>query len=119
MRGLASNEVVVEHQKRSSLLVNPRKKQEFTKYSFPSKVLEYMSSGTPMLAYRLDGIPTEYDPFYYQIREDSDGLKKSLEFVISLPENIRLDLGKKAREYVFAYKNPKKQCKKVVELLNI
>ena len=38
--------------------VNPRQNnEEFTKYSFPSKTMEYLASGVPVVAYKLDGIP--------------------------------------------------------------
>ena len=32
-------------------------------YSFPSKTMEYLASGTPSIAYKLEGIPSEYYPF--------------------------------------------------------
>src|SRR5690606_27241774 len=39
---------ILEYEKEATLLVNPRpSKEEFTKYSFPSKTIEYMASGTP------------------------------------------------------------------------
>ena len=42
--------------------VNPRPgAADFTRYSFPSKTLEYLDAGKPVLAYRNDGIPPEYD----------------------------------------------------------
>ncbi|HFI0083001.1 TPA: glycosyltransferase, partial [Streptococcus suis] len=54
--GILNNLEVVELQSKSDLLINPRKNdQEFTKYSFPSKIMEYLSSGTPMLGYKLSG----------------------------------------------------------------
>ena len=58
--GSAPNAVVMKHQREAALLINPRKNQEMAKYSFPSKTLEYMLSGTPMLGYKLAGIPEEY-----------------------------------------------------------
>ncbi|MCQ2440372.1 MAG: glycosyltransferase [Clostridia bacterium] len=42
-------------------LVNPRMgKDEYVKYSFPSKTLEYLATGNPVIAYDLLGIPEEY-----------------------------------------------------------
>ena len=35
--------------------------EEYTKYSFPSKIMEYVSTGKPTICYKLDGIPDEYD----------------------------------------------------------
>ena len=59
--GMVPREKVVKFEKKAKLLVNPRPtNNEFTKYSFPSKTIEYMASGTPLLTTRLPGIPSEY-----------------------------------------------------------
>ncbi len=116
--GSTPNQTVVEEQKKSSILVNPRKNQPFTRYSFPSKIMEYMSSGTPVLAYKLDGMPDEYDDYYYRIDEAVGGFEKSLGFVMSLTDDERAEMGKRAKNFVAEYKNPKKQCEKIVKMLS-
>lgn len=116
--GMQPNSIVVEHQKRASLLVNPRKNEEFAKYSFPSKVLEYMASGTAMLAYKLDGVPNEYDEFYYHIPNGDSGMKDMLQYVIELPEEMRSTMGTQARVFVETRKNPYHQCGKIINLIN-
>lgn len=56
--GKLPREQVLEWQSKATVLVNPRQNnEEFTKYSFPSKTMEYLSSGVPLVAYKLDGIP--------------------------------------------------------------
>lgn len=114
--GLVPNAEVVEAQRRASLLVNPRKNQVFTKYSFPSKILEYMSSGTPMLAYKLDGMPSEYTPYYYQISDDKGGMKSALERVMRLLDEEREEMGRRARLFVKHNKNPQKQAQRIIGL---
>jgi glycosyltransferase involved in cell wall biosynthesis len=60
--GQVSNDRIVEIQKNADLLVSPRLPDDFTtRYTFPSKVLEYITSGTPVLSNKLPGIPVEYD----------------------------------------------------------
>ena len=55
-----------------SLLINPRPNDsEFVKYSFPSKTVEYLLSGTPFASVRLPGIPREYYNYIVPI-EKSD-----------------------------------------------
>ncbi len=50
----------------ASVLVNPRpNNEEYTKYSFPSKNIEYLQSGKPVVAYMLDGMPKRYEEFIY------------------------------------------------------
>lgn len=61
LKGPRSNSEVVLAETKAMMLVNPRPTdEEYTNYSFPSKTLEYMSSGTFTLSTRLGGIPEEY-----------------------------------------------------------
>lgn len=58
-------------QRSADVLVNPRpNKGEFVKYSFPSKTMEYLSSGKPVVMYKLPGIPVEYDAYLNYIERD-------------------------------------------------
>ena len=58
--GMLPRTDVLELQSKATILVNPRQPVgDFTKYSFPSKTIEYMASGTPLLMYKLPGIPEE------------------------------------------------------------
>lgn len=51
---------------KAAVLVNPRpNNEEYTKYSFPSKNIEYLLSGKPVVAYMLDGMPDCYREFLY------------------------------------------------------
>lgn len=55
-----------EWQNRASVLVNPRlNNEDYTKYSFPSKNIEYLLTGRPVAAYLLDGMPEIYSEFLY------------------------------------------------------
>lgn len=59
--GLVTIEEIVEIQKKSDYLLNIRNsEQDFVKYSFPSKITEYINSGKPIISSRLKGIPDEY-----------------------------------------------------------
>lgn len=52
--------------RQADVLVNPRQNDhEYTKYSFPSKNIEYLMTGNAVVAYMLDGIPKEYASFFY------------------------------------------------------
>lgn len=116
--GRAPNDLVVARQKESSVLVNPRRNHEFTKYSFPSKILEYMSSGTPVLAYKLNGVPDEYDEYYFRIYEREQGLQDALKEVMQMDSSERMVMGERAKEFVMMNKNSQAQCKKIVQLIN-
>ena len=70
--GMLMNSEIVEREQQATLLVNPRPThEEFVKYSFPSKTMEYMASGTPVLTTRLPGMPKEYYPYVSFIDEET------------------------------------------------
>lgn len=98
----ASREVVIEAYAAADLLVQPRPvDQEFVRYSFPSKLLEYMASGTPVLTTRLSGIPPKYEPYVYWIDDDSvEGIARSLRAVMSVPAGERAAKGHTAAKFV-------------------
>jgi glycosyltransferase involved in cell wall biosynthesis len=55
----------------ADVLVNPRQAGEtYTKYSFPSKNIEYLLSGNPVVAYMLESMPECYRTFIYEISPD-------------------------------------------------
>ena len=57
-------------QTRCDVLINPRPAEgEYTKYSFPSKTMEYLLSGSKVVMHRLDGIGDEYYKYIRVIEE--------------------------------------------------
>ncbi|HHT67301.1 MAG TPA: glycosyltransferase family 4 protein [Erysipelotrichaceae bacterium] len=102
----------------ASIIVNPRfEKEEYTKYSFPSKNLEALSSGIPFIAYKLAGIPEEYDSYIvYPKNESTDALTDTIQEVIN-NYDYYCDRAKKAEEWVSKEKNEKKQGKRILDLI--
>jgi len=59
--GVVSAEKANEILQQADVLVNPRQNDdEYTKYSFPSKNIEYLMTGNAVIAYMLDGMPEIY-----------------------------------------------------------
>lgn len=118
--GQLSRAEVLEWQRKATVLVNPRQNnEEFTKYSFPSKTMEYLSSGIPVIAYKLDGIPAEYDQYLQYVEDDTiDGLKNKLIELCEMPYEQRQKIGNAGRSFVLKEKNSKIQVKKIVDLIN-
>ena len=110
---------VLALQRKATVLVNPRQNnEEFTKYSFPSKNLEYLSSGVPLVAYKLDGIPDEYDEYIcYPADNSAEALSQEIMKICSLTEDERNALGKKAKYFVFENKNKVKQAQRIIEFI--
>lgn len=76
--GKVSAEKAVEVQKEAFILINPRENRgEYVKYSFPSKLIEYLQTGNPVVSYYLSGMPDCYSDFLYLI-EDSDNPANSI-----------------------------------------
>jgi len=115
-RGIVSNEEAKALQRSAYVLVNPRSnKEEYTKYSFPSKTMEYMTTGRPVLMYKLKGIPDEYDDYIYYFGED---MSRSIEQLASANPKELFEKGELARRFVLTNKNKYKQAEKVLNLLN-
>lgn len=71
--GQISPDKVKEYIKEADVLINPRpNNEEYTKYSFPSKDIEYLLSCNAVVAYMLDGMPKCYKDFIYEIQGDMD-----------------------------------------------
>lgn len=118
-KGQLSRNEVLKLQQEATVLVNPRQNdEEFTKYSFPSKNLEYLSSGIPLVAYKLDGIPDDYDDYIYYVNGNSiDDLKNKLIEVCEMDIDVRKQKAKEAQQYVWDEKNEIKQTKIIVDML--
>lgn len=119
-KGIRPNNEVVEAELKASLLVNPRPSfEEFTKYSFPSKNVEYMVSGTPVLTTCLPGMPKEYHPHVYLFDsgETIEGYAKVLQNVLARPQEELIAKGEEARNWVMENKNHVKQTARIISLI--
>lgn len=117
-RGVASNEDVIKAECSASVLVNPRPtKEDFTQYSFPSKNIEYMSCGRPLLTTKLPGMPKEYYPFVYLFEEETiEGFKTSIKEILEKDEANLAEKGKIAQQWILENKNNIIQTKRIIEL---
>ena len=121
--GVVKRDTVLELQSKASLLINPRipDGNPFTRYSFPSKTMEYFASGTPTLLYRLDGIPKEYYNYCYSLDSEHTSSADLAEKILEIKEiNVdeRLSLAQKARQFILDNKNPRSEAKRILELLS-
>lgn len=118
--GIAPNSEIVEAELKATLLVNPRPtNEEYTKYSFPSKNMEYMASGTPVLTTKLPGMPQEYNKYVYLLEDESaDGVCAALKEILTKPEEELHQKGLDAKNFVMEEKNNCVQAKKVLEMIN-
>ena len=99
------------------LLVNPRPSSaEFCKYSFPSKTMDYMASGVPVLMTRLPGLPSDYRERVFFIEDESpEGVAAALERVLSQSDEALLAFGDEARRFVLSEKNHLAQTARLLD----
>lgn len=118
--GQVDRDYAIKLQQKASLLINPRNdKGEYTKYSFPSKIMEYMLSGTPALIYSLPGIPDEYYKYIYTIDGDKpEDIATSIHNICSKSKEELGLFGKRAQEFVLTNKNEIIQAQRIIDLIN-
>lgn len=117
--GYVNAQTVRKLQAEASVLINPRQNTgEFTKYSFPSKTMEYLASGRPVIGYKLDGIPDEYDAYIQYVADNTvEALRDKIMEVCSISKGQRQALGERSRQFILKHKNPKKQCALILAML--
>ena len=116
--GRVPNEKVLEMESQAKVLVNFRNPNEkLTRYSFPSKILEYIASGSMVMSTRLVGIPEEYFEYVIPVDiTDRSAIIACLVKVFSLQDKEYIDCCLEAQTFV-CNKNYKAQTKRVIEFL--
>lgn len=117
--GCLSREQVIAQEKSAFLLVNPRPtKDEYSKCSFPSKLMEYMASGTPVLTSRLGCIGEEYfDKMNFFDDITVDAVADALRYCFAHREPMYAR-AKQAAAYIRDYKNVNYQAGKIVKFIS-
>ncbi|MCH1940970.1 glycosyltransferase [Holdemania massiliensis] len=118
--GRLTREEVLNELLQADVIVNPRKNVgEFTKYSFPSKNLEALSSGIPFVGYKLAGIPDDYDMYINYPNDDSiEALTAKMVDIIQKYEQYK-KRAESAKTWVIENKNCVAQGKKVLDLIEM
>ena len=101
------------------ILVNPRPNDSiYTKYSFPSKIIDYLATGNPVIAFELAGMPKIYKDFIYYIPENNiESIAKTIQRVINAdPKEIQVRTNK-ALQYI-NYKLSREEVAKSIINLN-
>lgn len=117
--GVVEQKHVFEMQQQATLLVNPRKgHEEYTKYSFPSKIMEYMASGTPTIMYKLPGLPIEYEEYLVLLPDNSqETLTAILKQWGSKTQAELYEFGEKAKRFILENKNSEIQASRLMNFI--
>jgi len=114
--GRVPREEVLKREKEASLLLNIRNTEDdYTRFSFPSKMVEYMLSGTPLLTTRLEGIPEEYYSYCHCVStREPEEIARTIERILGTEDG----LGEQAQQFVREEKSAPKQAGKILAFLN-
>jgi glycosyltransferase involved in cell wall biosynthesis len=100
--GRISDDELISELYSASVLINPKPvDEEYAKTSFPSKLLEYLAIGRPVLTTRVVSIPPELaDCFLYIDVVTPAGIALALRKAFQLPDRHREELAVRARQLV-------------------
>lgn len=117
--GLKDVEETKKLQMCADILVNPRgAKGEFTKYSFPSKNLEYMMTGNVVIINKLPGIPEEYYEYVICPKDESvESWTKAINNVLNMSSEDRKHLGERSKDFVMRNKTAYVQVSKILDMV--
>ena len=107
-------------QRQADVLVNPRSAtEEYTKYSFPSKTMEYLATGTPVVMNRLPGVPAEYEPYIHFTKESTaKGLADAILQVLRTDPAVLQKQGEEAKAFILSRKSSTAQATKLLALID-
>ena len=117
--GRRSHEEVKNLEKQVKILINLRDSgNPLTRYSFPSKIIEYLASGAQVVSTRLEGIPSEYFDFINPVeRTDmtADGISRIFDRILSLPQNELEHNAIRNLDFLRQKKSAEIQSKRIIE----
>lgn len=117
-KGFVANREILKIQKTADFLINARSTdEEYVKYSFPSKTLEYMLSGNPLITTMLPGIPDEYRQYVFVLKDNKPmTIANMIESVCMISKDNLRDFGAKARAFAMS-RSCRIQGKKIIEFI--
>lgn len=102
--GFVSPDALADHLLDADILINPRPSAaDFARNSFPSKLLEYASTGRPVLTTRIASIPDALSACFHYIEDETpQGMADAIRTLATLPVTEQLVIARKSRETVLA-----------------
>jgi len=82
--------------------------------------MEYLLSNVPVVAYKLDGVPEEYDSYIYYVKDDSpESLSNALLTVCEDEDGRYKKMAYKASQYMENEKSAIKQAQRIIEFIGL
>jgi len=117
--GNIDNKEMMLIQQKAGILINPRPIDEpVSLYTFPSKMIEYMLSGTPVITTKLNGLTPEYLKHVFVIENNSiEEIVNGIERVIKMDKQQLLAVASDAREFIVENKTWDLQSRKIYNFI--
>ena len=116
--GYCSKEDVAKMQSEAWILANPRSRYDgYVQYSFPSKTMEYLSTGKPVAMNKLSCIPSEYyEHLFFFEEETPQSIADTFKSILSLSGAELSERSESQRKFIAEEKSGRAQAKKVQEM---
>jgi glycosyltransferase involved in cell wall biosynthesis len=118
--GLLPHEEVLALYEQADLLVNLRRTNYQThRYVFPSKVVECLATGRPLLSTCTGHVEKEFRDLVFMLRSETpEGLAEAIKELASMPKSEREEVGKRARDHVRENKTWEGHARRLEKYLN-
>jgi glycosyltransferase involved in cell wall biosynthesis len=103
----------------ADVLINMRLTAKMrSRYFFPSKLMEFLASGTPVISTCTGHVEQEFGDLLFLLKDETpDGLADAIRQVEAMGRKYRLRIGRKAREYMLQRKTWRAQAGRISALL--
>lgn len=116
--GKVSNGEMMQIQREAYLLINPRPINDaISQVTFPSKIFEYLMSGTVVLSTKLSGFTDEYLDKMIFMDDDAQDIARKIDESMQIPCDKMNEMANRAYQFVTKEKNWEKQGKKIHDFL--
>jgi len=87
---------------KAAVLVNPRPSRLLeNRYNFPSKLMEYLAAGRPILSTATSDVAEHYGSDVIVLDDETpEGLARSIESTVAAPAEVRATIGSRCRAVV-------------------
>ncbi len=118
---LPSREDLLKKQHEATMLISTRSPREVASaYCFPSKLFEYMVSGSPVISTRILGIPEEYFDYLVPLDEITpEAIRDAIRSVSEKTHAERLAFGAAAARFITENKTSVAQTRRMIEFLGL